>query len=383
MKWIHALTIAAFLACSQENVQSGLFRPNGGIKGTGCAESCQPQSCKPTITRPCHTTVHNYQRRCANVKPICGSGGCGADNCCAPTSCSVPQPCGVPNSCSVPVSCEAPGACGAVSCCVDSGCVDSCSGSESNCSWEDVCAIEKLIRESQAACYATERRDAIHRLGDHYDCVCHPQIMNAFIYALNDSDERVRAKSADEIGDQIRRNRCCCGAPVIRALQHALADCDRGVRRQAEEALQLSGYNIVNARCRSVCWSNQTQNSGPAVRSTNSPQTSADSASVQTTPDSKHTTNPEQQLTAEPTTSQGNAQPVPPTIPNETQNAPIDGASTLTPSPSDAEYDEDPAPAPAADELTAPQSYFPSELNHGKPAKKRSVLAKLFSFGGK
>ncbi|MCP4175436.1 MAG: HEAT repeat domain-containing protein [Fuerstiella sp.] len=99
------------------------------------------------------------------------------------------------------------------------------------------------------ACYAKDRKEAIHRLGDHFDCCCHPEIMNAFIYALNDSDERVRAKAADEIGDQIRRNRCCCGASTISALTCALADCDRSVRRQAEEALLWSGYEIVDRCC--------------------------------------------------------------------------------------------------------------------------------------
>ncbi len=49
------------------------------------------------------------------------------------------------------------------------------------------------------ACYAKDRRDAIDELGDEYSCVCHPEIMNAFVYALNDSDERVRAKAADEL----------------------------------------------------------------------------------------------------------------------------------------------------------------------------------------
>lgn len=98
-------------------------------------------------------------------------------------------------------------------------------------------------------CYASIRRKAIHRLGDHFDCVHHPEIMTAFVHALNDSDESVREKAADEIGDQIRRNRVCIGQPVIRGLQSALADCDRAVRRQAEEALRLAGYRIVDGAC--------------------------------------------------------------------------------------------------------------------------------------
>lgn len=77
--------------------------------------------------------------------------------------------------------------------------------------------------------------------------------MTAFVYALNDSDERVRAKAADEIGDQVRRNRCICGPGVIAALQCSLADCDRIVRREAEQSLRACGYEIVDNVCATSC----------------------------------------------------------------------------------------------------------------------------------
>ena len=117
------------------------------------------------------------------------------------------------------------------------------------CSQENCQAIASLIYKSMTSCYATDRRSCIHKLGDRYDCVCHPEIMSALVHALNDSDERVRAKAADEIGDQIRRNRCCCSQSVVCALTRALADCDKHVRRQAEEALELCGYEIVDGCC--------------------------------------------------------------------------------------------------------------------------------------
>lgn len=70
------------------------------------------------------------------------------------------------------------------------------------------------------------------------------------IYALNDSDERVRAKAADEIGDQIRQNNgCCCTKEVVAALTCALGDCDRSVRRQATEGLEACGYCVVDGCC--------------------------------------------------------------------------------------------------------------------------------------
>ncbi|MCH2212388.1 MAG: HEAT repeat domain-containing protein [Fuerstiella sp.] len=103
------------------------------------------------------------------------------------------------------------------------------------------------------ACYAKDRRSALHDLGDIYDCACHPEIMKAFIYGLNDTDEKVREKAADEIGDQLRDNHCCCCPEVISALTCALGDCDRGVRRQAEEALEECGYEIVDGCCDNEC----------------------------------------------------------------------------------------------------------------------------------
>jgi HEAT repeat protein len=109
-----------------------------------------------------------------------------------------------------------------------------------------------LIYKSQTACYAKDRRDAIHKLGDNYDCTCSPEIMTAFIYALNDADERVRAKAADEIGDQLEKNRCCCSREVVAALTAALGDCDKRVRREAEQALEACGYDVVKGCCQGV-----------------------------------------------------------------------------------------------------------------------------------
>lgn len=99
------------------------------------------------------------------------------------------------------------------------------------------------------ACHGSERRRALDKLGRKYDCCCHPEIMNAFVYGLNDTDERVRREAADEIGDQVRRNKCCCSPCVVSALTCALADCDRSVRREAEQALRNCGYEIVDGCC--------------------------------------------------------------------------------------------------------------------------------------
>ncbi|MEK6258442.1 MAG: HEAT repeat domain-containing protein [Planctomycetota bacterium] len=109
-----------------------------------------------------------------------------------------------------------------------------------------------MIYESQTACYPQCRRAAIRKLGNRYNCICNPEIMTAFVYALNDADYRVRREAADEIGDQVRRH-CCCCPEVVTALTCALGDCDRGVVRQAEQALRLCGYDVVNGCCDSGC----------------------------------------------------------------------------------------------------------------------------------
>ena len=112
--------------------------------------------------------------------------------------------------------------------------------------------VAKLIYKSQTACYAKDRADAIDELGDNYNCKCSPEIMTAFIYALNDTDERVREEAADEIGDQIREHGCCCSKEIVAALTAALGDCDRHVRHEAQEALELCGYNVVDGCCKCV-----------------------------------------------------------------------------------------------------------------------------------
>ena len=103
------------------------------------------------------------------------------------------------------------------------------------------------------ACYAKDRKTALDKLGRNYDCCCHPEIMNAFVYGLNDTDERVRREAADEIGDQVRRNRCCCSPCVVSALTCSLADCDRWVRREATQALRACGYDVVDGCCSGCC----------------------------------------------------------------------------------------------------------------------------------
>ena len=73
--------------------------------------------------------------------------------------------------------------------------------------------------------------------------------MCALVYGLNDCDERVRREAADEIGDQLRKNPCCCSAEIVAALTAALGDCDKGVRREAEQGLRACGYDVVDGCC--------------------------------------------------------------------------------------------------------------------------------------
>lgn len=130
-------------------------------------------------------------------------------------------------------------------CAAPTACTPAC---EVRCCNADPCEVATLIYESQTACKAKDRKKAIHKLGDKFDCICNPEIMTAFIVGLNDCDEDVREKAADEIGDQIRKN-CCCCPEVVAALTCALGDCDKHVVKQAKEALELCGYEVVDGCC--------------------------------------------------------------------------------------------------------------------------------------
>lgn len=262
MKWTSLLGAALTLFSAIDSTNAGIVSPCGAGKSSGCAESYQPDRCLPTIVRPSTSTIYNYQRRNSFLKASCSAPTsiCAPASCCAPAICCAPVgQAGCANTCCAPCenTCCAPTECGQGTYCVpvqESSCTvpSECFVSGDACAEGGGCGtascpeIATLIHKSKTECYATARRSAIHKLGDRYDCCDHPEIMSAFIYALNDSDERVRAEAADEIGDQVRRNRCICGMPVIRALRCSLADCDRNVRRQAEQALKASGYAITS-----------------------------------------------------------------------------------------------------------------------------------------
>ena len=376
MKWFRLFTaVVAILgtsAVAQAGILDLLSGQCGAEKSCGCASSCQPECCKPTITRPCDTSVHTYQRKCSTIKPPCCSSCCGkAPSCCAPAkpkccapaanacgkgpNCAKPaaNACGkaptcckpAANACGKAPSCCKPSAnacgkaptcckpsanaCGkAPSCCkpaakccdAKAGCCDNggCGDCCDRCCDADPCEIAELIYESQTACYAKHRKRAIDKLGDRFDCVCNPEIMVAFVYALNDADEDVRAEAADEIGDQIRKSDgCCCSPEVVAALTCALGDCDRHVRNESEEALELCGYEVVDGCCDSCCDSGCTSGCDACG---------------------------------------GGAAPA-------AKPAPAKGAA--------------PAPAPPEE----PKAYFPSRLNQKqtlRPIQKRSKLADLF-----
>ena len=175
------------------------------------------------------------------------------------------------------------------------------------------------IYESQTACHAKCRRKAIRKLCK-YDCTCNPEIMCAFIYGLNDTDERVRVASANAIRKQTKRNSCCCNDKVVAALTCALADCDKRVVRAACKALKQCGYDVQDC-CNQGCGSGCTQACGVPVQSEPAPAHPADG---------------------------GEAAPAP-------------------------------APAPASAE---PEAYFPSRLKNQQTKARKSALSNLFGLRG-
>ena len=214
----------------------------GGLGAGNGAPTCAAPAanCGPAAGPACAAPAANYGPAATSCAPAATS--------CAPAAACGTKSCGnllgggflkglfaKPNCAAVAdPSCGAPAA--------------SCTAVETRICNANPCDIAKLIYTSQTACYATQRRAALRKLGSRYDCICNPEIMSAFIYGLNDADERVRRTAADKIGDQIRKNSCCC-PEVVAALTCALGDCDRSVRRQAEQALRLCGYDIVDGNC--------------------------------------------------------------------------------------------------------------------------------------
>lgn len=307
MKWIRLCTaiVATVFLTSAAQAGFGLFGSHGSCKSCVSAPSCQPESCKPTISRPCKPTIHTYQRKCSDIKPPSCDTACAPVTTCAPV-CAAPVACApIAPVCAAPIACapKAPvcaapvvttcdsqpcgGGCGHGShfkfpkfkfpklklhkfkmpklgghfgsSCTDSSCTEQSCVEQPHCD-ADPCEVAKLIYKSQTACYAKDREKAIDKLGDFDACRCNPEIMVAFIYALNDADEEVREEAADEIGDQIRKSKkehgtCnnCCSPEVVAALTSALGDCDKGVRKQAEEALEACGYDIVDGNCETSC----------------------------------------------------------------------------------------------------------------------------------
>lgn len=334
----------------------------GAEKSCGCAPSCQPQCCRPVIYKPCCPNVHNYQRTCAKPQGCCNTAPAStcAPKCCAPApapapvSCAAPAP--APATCAAPcaprcapapaptcapapatcaapapatcaapcapkcapapapVSCAAPCAPAAPKCCD--------TPSQARCCNADPCEVAHWIYESQTGCHAKDRRKAIRKLGK-FDCVCNPEIMCAFIYGLNDADERVRKASAIQIRKQTKRNGCCCNDKVVAALTYALGDCDRSVVHAAKRALKACGYDVKKSCC----------DTGTATCCTQPASCSAP----------------------------GQSAPMP--------AAPAEGGEAAPA----------PAPAPASAE---PEAYFPSRLKSQQTKARKTGLVNLFGVRG-
>jgi hypothetical protein len=263
--------------------QAGLFdHLFGGHFGGGCCDDacdaskccdCAPvyEPCKPVIVRPCCKNVYIYQRQLSCIKPPCGdvgccnpcgdgscvpSGACGPSACC-PSSNNACCPSGNNACCPGGNNACCPGgnnACcpGGNNACCPGGNNACCPGGNAccpetccPCDPHEACEVAMLIYWSQTQCKAHDREKAIDDLGD-YNVLCYPEIMCAWIYALNDTSPEVRAEAADEIGDAFEDYPCLASQCVVDALTCALADCDKDVVHEAEEALENAGYEIVD-----------------------------------------------------------------------------------------------------------------------------------------
>ncbi len=190
-------------------------------KKDNCDEAGQPIcstiDSRPQIERPCCEIVRTYQRAFAQAPVSC-------DSC---TTGPSAQPCW-------PAPSE--------SCDLNTGCSGTCDAE-----------LAALILDSKTACYARQRRHAVIKMGNRFNCKSHPQLMPALVYAMNDADECVRAAATDKVGDQLRNNPCCCAPYIICALKLSLSDCDHHVRVQAEQALIACGYVVASNKSGTAC----------------------------------------------------------------------------------------------------------------------------------
>lgn len=217
------------------------------------ARNCGPAACGPAAAANCAAPAANCGPAAAAncAAPAANCGPAAAANCAAPARNCGPA---AANCGPAAANCAAPaGNCGPAGCSARPS--TSC-GATAGCNSSACCGIAQWIYQSQTACYAKDRRAAIRRLGK-CDCSCNPEIMCAFVYALNDCDERVRAEAAWQIGHQVKCHPCCCSEKVSHALMCALGDCDKKVRKYAEKALCLCGYEVTSA-CNLPCSATST-----------------------------------------------------------------------------------------------------------------------------
>lgn len=353
-----------------------------GFCGVHRHRCCPKPCCEP---KPCCTP----NKGCCSVHGPCRKKAC-HDNCC-PKACHVEPKC-CPKACP-----ETRGTCG-VHCpkqvCKSAPCAKEC---PQKCAKEkrvryrpDQCEqIAHLIYVSQTGCSARIRGKALDRLGDKFDCTCHPEIMCAFLYGLNDCDANVRWHAADEIGDQIEKHGCCCiNAAIVDALIVTLSDCHPKVIHQAEEALKAAGYDL--RECYRDCGRNEScsDNGGAGIApvhtgsATPAPQATvslgkpeAPTSNTSAAPYVAPSVTPNSAPEAAPSTTSVSVgtpaqQPLKPTAPKAIESDNPNGTD-LAPS----------VPGPEA--TVEPETYFPTRIPDAQSRKgsHRSQLANLFGLG--
>lgn len=252
--------------CDRCCAPKGCCQPMGKccVNPQQCAPTCAaPANCAPAAPANCAPApaCAAPAPAPANCAPACPPTCAAPAKCapaCAPATCAPAcQPtCAAPvaNCCPKQNCCQKRGCFRNHGCCQKQGCCQTqgCCNRSNRCCNVDPCKLAKWIYKSQTSCYAKDRRKAIRYLGKHFDCQCSPEIMTAFIYALNDAVEDVREEAAEQIRRQVDKNHCCCSKEVIAALTAALGDCDKGVRREAEKGLEECGYEVVKGCCECV-----------------------------------------------------------------------------------------------------------------------------------
>lgn len=283
MKWIRFCSaVVATIGLTTAVQASTMTLSHGGTcagaaKSCGCAPSCQPVCCKPTIEIPCEPNVFTYQRQKSCLKPPvchtcpapvccaptccapkkscclgggksclsglfgghkgCGLLGCKKQGCCAPAApcCEAAPVCAAPaptcNTCAAP----APTCCEATPCCQKKSCLSGLFGGHKGCGLFSGKGCNLFKGHKGWGLFGCKQKKGLCEETRIVCCPVDPCELAALIYKSQTAcyaDDREDA--IEELGETYS---CLCNPEIMAALIYGLNDAVESVREEAAEQI--------------------------------------------------------------------------------------------------------------------------------------------------